>query len=127
MIQNNVSHSRLTKGAFFQLTILSQTSNKVKNMFEIVFDPQQDEERREKGADNLVVLSREKSGTEALFKEDVVPRIARQMKVEKNRKIRLSLIRQETLKRLSRMGSFQLQPLTLDSHVVTFQVHRRAV
>jgi hypothetical protein len=42
---------------YFQLAELSQTSVKVKNMFEIVFDPSQPLEKREKGADNLVSMS----------------------------------------------------------------------
>ena len=33
---------------------MSQVGNKVKSMFEIVFDPTQEKEKREKGADNLV-------------------------------------------------------------------------
>ena len=36
---------------------MSQVGNKVKSMFEIVFDPTQDKEKREKGADNLVIES----------------------------------------------------------------------
>ena len=78
---------------FFQLNELSQTSTKVKNMFELVFDVTNDKEKREKGADNLVVLAREKSGAEMLHKEGAVPQIARLMKVEQNITIRLSLIR----------------------------------
>jgi hypothetical protein len=62
-------------------------------MFEIVFDPSQEQDKREKGADNLIVLAREKSGAEALFKEGAVPKIAKLMKMEKNAKIRLSCIR----------------------------------
>ena len=77
----------------FQLNELSQTSTKVKNMFEIVFDLTGDKEKREKAADNLVVLAREKSGAEMLHKEGAVPQIARLMKVEQNVTIRLSLIR----------------------------------
>lgn len=75
------------------MAIMSQTSNKVKNMFEIVFDPNQDLERRQKGADNLVVLARERAGAESLYKEGVVPKIASLMKVEKNQKIKLSITR----------------------------------
>ena len=62
-------------------------------MFEIVFDIGKDKEKREKAADNLVVLAREKSGAEMLVKEGAIPQIARLMKVEKNGPIRLSLIR----------------------------------
>lgn len=84
---------RLHKAVSEKLTELSQTSTKVKNMFELVFDVGNDKEKREKGADNLVVLAREKSGAEMLHKEGAIERIARLMKVEQNVNIRLSLIR----------------------------------
>ena len=72
---------------------MGQTSNKVKNMFEIVFDITKDKEKREKAADNLIVLGRERDGANILFKDGVLPQIARLMKVEKNIKIRLAMIR----------------------------------
>ena len=72
---------------------MGQTSNKVKNMFEIVFDITKDTEKREKAADNLIVLGRERDGADMLFKDGVLPQIARLMKVEKNIKIRLAMIR----------------------------------
>jgi len=84
---------RLHKAVSNKLADLSQTSTKVKSMFKIVFDLEEDKEKREKGADNLVVLAREKHSAEVLFKEGVLPQIARLMKVEKNVTIRLSLIR----------------------------------
>ena len=62
-------------------------------MFEIVFDVEQEREKREKAADNLVILASERAGSELIFKEDGIPQIARLMKVEKNEKIRLSMIR----------------------------------
>ena len=62
-------------------------------MFEIVFDPSKDKEKREKGADNLVVLARERAGAEMLHKEGAIPRIAKLMKVEQSQPIRLSLTR----------------------------------
>ena len=84
---------RLHKAVSQKLADLSQTSTKVKNMFEIVFDPAKDKEKREKAADNLVVLARERNGADMLFKEGAIPQIARLMKVETNVTIRLSLIR----------------------------------
>jgi len=84
---------RLHKAVSLKLNELSQTSSKVKNMFEIVFDLEKDNEKRQKAADNLVVLARERDGADLLFKEGVLPQIARLMKVEKNGTIRLSLIR----------------------------------
>merc|ERR1711963_949685 len=74
---------RLHKAVSEKLADLSQTSTKVKNMFEIVFDIEKDKEKREKAADNLVVLGREKNGAEMLFKEGAIPQIARLMKIEK--------------------------------------------
>ena len=72
---------------------MSQTSVKIKNMFEIVFDPSQPLEKREKGADNLIYIARERTGAELLFKEGAVNKIVVHMKLEKNLAIRLSLIR----------------------------------
>ncbi len=72
---------------------MSQTSTKVKNMFDIVFDLEKDKEKREKASENLIVLARERAGAELLHKEGVIPRIARLMKVEKDQGIRLALIR----------------------------------
>lgn len=75
------------------MTEMAQTSNKVKSMFDLVFDPSKESEKREKAADNLVYLARDKAGAEILFKEGSVQQIAKLMKIEKNHSIRLSLIR----------------------------------
>ena len=72
---------------------MSQTSNKVKTMFELVFDIEKETDKREQGAANLIVLAKERSGAELLLKEGAIPKIARLMKVEKDIKIRLNLIR----------------------------------
>jgi protein unc-45 len=72
---------RLHKAVQAKLTELAQTSNKVKNMFDIVFNMEAESEKREKAADNLIVLAREKAGAELLFKEGVVQKIARLLKV----------------------------------------------
>lgn len=84
---------RLHKGVSQKLEDVSKTSTKVKNMFEIVFDLEKEREKREKAADNLVVLARERAGAELLYTEGVIPQIARLMKVEKSDAIRLSMIR----------------------------------
>jgi tetratricopeptide (TPR) repeat protein len=84
---------RLHKAVGEKLADLGQTSTKVKNMFEIVFDVAKEADKREKAADNLVVLARERAGADLLHTEGVVQKIARLMKVEKNTSIRLSLIR----------------------------------
>merc|ERR1711970_1503543 len=44
-------------------------------------------------ADNLIVLARERDGADLLFKNGIIPQIVRLLKVEKNKKIRLSCIR----------------------------------
>lgn len=84
---------KLHKAVSEKLTEMAQVGNKVKSMFELVFDPSNDVEKREKGADNLVVLARERAGADVLYKEGAIPKIAKLMKVEKNQKIRLSIIR----------------------------------
>ena len=72
---------------------MSSTASKVNKMFEIAFNIEEELEKREKAADNMIVLAKEKVGAELLFKEGVVQKIVRLMKVEKNPKIRLSLVR----------------------------------
>jgi len=72
---------------------MSTTSSKVSKMFELVFTIEEDTDKREKAADNMIVLAKEKVGAELLFKEGVVQKIVRLMKVETNTKIRLSLVR----------------------------------
>ena len=71
----------------------STTASKVNKMFELVFNMEEEMDKREKAADNMIVLAKERVGAELLFKEGVVQRIVRLMKVEKNSKIRLSLVR----------------------------------
>ena len=72
---------------------MSTTSSKVTKMFELVFNVEEELDKREKAADNMIVLAKERVGAELLFKEGVVQRIVRLMKVETNPKIRLSLVR----------------------------------
>ena len=62
-------------------------------MFDIVFNLESDTDKREKAADNLIVLARERDGADLLFKNGIIPQIVRLLKVEKNKKIRLSCIR----------------------------------
>ena len=71
----------------------ASTKNKVTRMFDYVFNIEEEMETREKAADNMIVLAKERIGAELLCKEGVVPRIVKLMKVEKNQKIRLSLTR----------------------------------
>eukprot|EP00090_Calanus_glacialis_P004732 TRINITY_DN13559_c0_g1_i1.p1 TRINITY_DN13559_c0_g1~~TRINITY_DN13559_c0_g1_i1.p1 ORF type:complete len:1002 (-),score=408.50 TRINITY_DN13559_c0_g1_i1:92-3097(-) len=72
---------------------MSTTANKVTKMFELVFNVEEEMEKREKAADNMIVLAKDRVGAELLFKEGVVQKIVRLMKVETNQKIRLSLVR----------------------------------
>jgi len=84
---------RLHKAVQAKMSEMAKTTNKVKSMFEIVFNIESDQEKREKASDNLIVLARDKAGAEMLHKEGVVARISRLLKVEKDRKIRLSCVR----------------------------------
>ena len=76
-----------------KITEAASTKNKVTKMFDYVFNIEEEMDTREKAADNMIVLAKERVGAELLVKEGVVPRIVKLMKVEKNPKIRLSLIR----------------------------------
>lgn len=71
----------------------AQTSNKVEQMFSIAFDIEQDMQKRKTAISNCVVLSREKAGAEVMFKEGVLQKIGRLVKVEKNNEIILNSIR----------------------------------
>ena len=65
----------------------------MQDKFEFVFKVEEELDRREKAADNMIVLAKDRVGAELLFKEGVVQKIVRLMKVETNTKIRLSLVR----------------------------------
>ena len=95
MIMKNTPYYRFFQLSFIvlQVTEMAQTANKVKSMFDLVFDPSKESEKRRKAADNLVYLAKDKAGAENLFKEGSVQQIAKLMKIEKDHNIRLSLIR----------------------------------
>merc|ERR1712004_231935 len=76
-----------------QINEMASTKNKVTKMVELVFNAESEKDKRETAADNMITLAREKVGAELLFKEGVIGKIVRLMKVEKNPKIRLSLVR----------------------------------
>jgi len=76
-----------------RLNEASTTINKVKKMHEILFNIEEDQDKREKAADNMIVLAKEKVGAELIVKEGAVEQIVRLMKTEKNPKIRLSMVR----------------------------------
>lgn len=72
----------------------SQTSAKVSQMFQVAFDMESDNEKRETAMNNLVVLSRESSGAEIMFTTGIVSKILTILKVEKkNETIIISAIR----------------------------------
>ncbi|ETN60615.1 translocase of outer membrane 34 [Anopheles darlingi] len=71
----------------------AQTSNKVTQMFEIAFDIAAPKDKREQAMNNIVVLSREQAGVEVMFKEGVIMRIGKLLKVEKNNEIITNAIR----------------------------------
>ncbi|KAG1972085.1 protein unc-45 homolog B [Pimephales promelas] len=48
------------------------TDSRVQNMFDILFSDESDKEKREKAANNLIVLAREDAGAERIFKENGV-------------------------------------------------------
>ena len=58
---------------------MSTTSSKVVKMFDLVFNVEEELDKREKAADNMIVLAKEKVGAELLFKEGVVQKIVRLM------------------------------------------------
>jgi len=76
-----------------KINLMSTTKSKVDSMAQIVFDIEADKDKREKAADNMIVLAKENAGAEILYNDGVVPKIVKVMKVEKNQKIRLSMVR----------------------------------
>ncbi|XP_076586644.1 protein unc-45 homolog B [Chaetodon auriga] len=49
------------------------TDSRVQNMFDILLDDEMDKEKKEKAANNLIVLSREDAGAERIFQGNGVP------------------------------------------------------
>ena len=71
----------------------AQTSTKVKKMFEIAFDVGAEKSKRETAMSNMVVLAREKTGAEIMFREGIALRVSKLFKVEKNDEILINAIR----------------------------------
>lgn len=69
------------------------TINKVKQMFEIAFDMAADSEKRETALNNLLVLARERAGSDAMWEGGIISKIAKLIKVEKNEAIYLAAVR----------------------------------
>ena len=64
IIMKNTPYYRFFQLSFIvlQVTEMAQTANKVKSMFDLVFDPSKESEKRRKAADNLVYLAKDKAG-----------------------------------------------------------------
>ncbi|XP_018318631.1 protein unc-45 homolog B [Agrilus planipennis] len=71
----------------------AQTVTKVESMSKIAFDICADKEKRETAMSNLLVLARERIGSEMIIKAGVIQKIKQLLKVEKNRDIYLNGIR----------------------------------
>lgn len=71
----------------------ASTVNRVKNMFEYLLGDDTSAENRTQAANNLVVLAREKAGSEIMMQEHGVNKLLAAMKVEKQEDISLACIR----------------------------------
>lgn len=71
----------------------AQISTKIDSMTKLSFDPTTDREKRETAMNNLLVLAREKIGSEIILKTGVLHKIKQLVKVEKNRVIFICAIR----------------------------------
>lgn len=84
---------RLHKIVQDRVALNSQTSTKVKKMFELAFDIGAEKSKRETAMNNLVVLARENAGADIMFREGISTRVSKLFKVEKNDEILVSAIR----------------------------------
>lgn len=71
----------------------AQTQTKVESMMKLAFDVANDKEKRETAMNNILVLAREKAGSEFLMKENVVHKVKSLLKVEKHEEIYVTGIR----------------------------------
>ncbi|CAG9791359.1 unnamed protein product [Diatraea saccharalis] len=71
----------------------AQTSNKVEQMFKLVFDINEDIDKREKAMGNLLVLAKENVGADIMLKNGVVHKIQQLLKIEKKSEIYINAIR----------------------------------
>nr|XP_033331369.1 protein unc-45 homolog B [Megalopta genalis]XP_033331370.1 protein unc-45 homolog B [Megalopta genalis] len=70
----------------------SRTSAKVSQMMDLVFEMKGTNENRETAMKNLLVLARERAGAEIMLKDEIIPKIVKLMKLEKNEEIITSAI-----------------------------------
>uniref|UniRef100_A0A8C3AT46 Protein unc-45 homolog B n=1 Tax=Cyclopterus lumpus TaxID=8103 RepID=A0A8C3AT46_CYCLU len=59
------------------------TDSRVQNMFDILLDDEMEKDKREKAANNLIVLSREDAGAERIFENNGVPLLLNMMETGK--------------------------------------------
>ncbi|CAG5103867.1 Similar to unc45b: Protein unc-45 homolog B (Danio rerio) [Cotesia congregata] len=62
----------------------SRTSAKVSQMFDVAFSLETDKEKRAAALNNLLVLSRERAGAEVMFKDGIITKILKLLKIDKN-------------------------------------------
>ncbi|XP_015038028.1 protein unc-45 homolog B [Drosophila pseudoobscura] len=70
----------------------AKLSTKVKNMMDLTFDLTSPLEKRRSAANNLVVLAKESTGAELLYKEHCVAKVATLAKVEKDQEIYINMV-----------------------------------
>ncbi|KAH8369297.1 hypothetical protein KR009_007455 [Drosophila setifemur] len=71
----------------------AKTSTKVKQMMDLTFDFGSPIEKRRSAANNLVVLAKESTGAELLYKEHIVAKVATLAKLEKDSEIYVNMVR----------------------------------
>ncbi|KAG7169405.1 unc-45 B-like [Homarus americanus] len=71
----------------------TKTSGKVQQLFDILFDPGCEKDKRETCANNLVALARERAGSELLMKQNILGRMVQMLKTEKNFEIKIACAR----------------------------------
>ncbi|KAK7085106.1 Protein unc-45 A [Halocaridina rubra] len=85
--------ARLHKVVQDLLEAKTKTAGKVQQLFDILFDPASEKEKRETCANNLVALARERAGCELLMNQGVISRIVQLLKSERNPEIRIACTR----------------------------------
>ncbi|XP_034026015.1 protein unc-45 homolog B [Thalassophryne amazonica] len=63
------------------------TDSRVQNMFDILLDEEMDKDKKEKAANNLIVLSREDAGAERIFQNNGVPLLLNMIETGKSEMI----------------------------------------
>nr|XP_045617227.1 protein unc-45 homolog B-like [Procambarus clarkii]XP_045617228.1 protein unc-45 homolog B-like [Procambarus clarkii]XP_045617229.1 protein unc-45 homolog B-like [Procambarus clarkii] len=71
----------------------TKTSGKVQQLFEILFDPGSEKDKRETCANNLVALAKERAGAELLLKQNILARMVQMLKTEANVEIKVACAR----------------------------------